>query len=111
MSLTLTLIFGFAIFQDICGVARVKRSANDKLRNPGTYIVHFKDNTAEAQLQQFTKQLIRRSNRRLKFEAKIIAEYPNVKCLTAILSKEALKWVSINSCIMSSMKHTSYVKD
>jgi len=111
MSLILTLIFSFVIFQDICGVARVKRSDNDKLRNPGTYIVHFKDNISEAQLQQFTKQLIRQSNRRLKFEAKIIAEYPNIKCLTTILSKKALKWVSINICILSSMKHTSYVKD
>jgi len=83
------------ILQDISGVARVKRSAIEKLRNPGTYIVHFKDNTTDAQLQQFTKQLIRRFTSRPKFEAKIITEYPYIKCLTARLSEKALKWVRI----------------
>ena len=95
--LILALIFGCVIFQDVSGVVRVKRSADENLRDPGTYIVHFEDSTTDAQLQHFVKQLNRRSNRRAKFEAKIISEYPSLKCLTVRLSKRALKWVSILS--------------
>jgi len=94
--LILALIFGCVILQDVSGVARVKKSADEHLRDPGTYIVHFKDNTTDAQLNHFAKQLIRRSNRRPKFEAKIIAEYPNIKCLTVKLSERALHWVRIS---------------
>ena len=94
--LLLTLIFGCVILQDVSGVARVKKSADKNLRDPGTYIVHFKNNTTDTQLQQFAKQLIRKSNRKPKFEAKIIAEYPNIKCLTVKLSERALHWVRIS---------------
>jgi len=104
--LILTLIFICVTFQDISGVAKIKRSADENLRDPGTYIVHFKHNTTDSQLHYFAKQLIRRSNRRPKFEAKIIAEYHNIKCLTTKLSEKALKWVSICSCIVPSTKHT-----
>ena len=91
--LLLALIFGCVIFQDVSGVARVKRSADENLRDPGTYIVHFEEDTTDAQLQRLVKQLNRRSNRKTKFEAEIISEYPNIKCLTARLSETALKWV------------------
>ena len=80
--LFLTLIFGCVKFQDVSGVARVKRSTNENLRDPGTYVIHFDNNATDVQLGKFTKQLIRWSNRRPKFEAKIITEYPNIKCLT-----------------------------
>ena len=84
------LVIGCVIFQDASGVARVKRS---DLRGPRTYIVHFEDSTTDAQLQHFTKQLNKGSNRSVKFEATIIAEYPIIKCLTTRLSKKALNWV------------------
>ena len=90
--LCLTLVIGCVIFQDVSGVARIERSANENLRDPGTYIIHFKDSTTDAQLQHFIKQLSH-SNR--KVDAKIVAEYLNIKCLTAKLSKGALKWVRI----------------
>ena len=93
--LILVLIFGCVIIQDVSGVARVKRSADEKLRNPGTYIIHFENSTTDAQLRHFVQQLNRRSSRRAKFEAKIIAEYPNIKCLSARLSERALKWVRV----------------
>jgi len=93
--LILTLIFGCVILQDVSGVARVRRSADESLRDPGTYVIHFEDNTTDSQLQQFTKQLIRRSYKVAKFEAIIIAEYPNIKCLTVRLSERALEWVRI----------------
>ena len=95
--LCLTLIIGCVIFQDVSGVVRVKRSANENLRDPGTYIVHFKDSTTDAQLQHFVKQLNRRSNKTEKFDAKIVAEYPIIKCLTARLSEGALQWVRNNN--------------
>jgi len=108
--LFLLLIFGCFIFQDASGVAKVKTSADEHLNDPGTYIVHFEDNATIAQLQYFTKQLIRRSNRRsnrrrrVKFEAKIISEFPNIKCLTVRLSHRALKWVRIISYIQTLIK-------
>jgi len=104
--LILTLIFGCTIFQDVSGVARVLRSADKILRDPGTYIVHFEDSTTGTQLHHFAKQLIRISNKRAEYEAKIVAEYPNIKCLTAKLSEKALKWVRINSCIVPPTGHT-----
>ena len=93
--LIISLVIGCVIFQDVSGVARVKRSANENLRDPGTYIVHFEDSTTDAQLQRFAKHLNKRSNSRVKFEATVITEYPIIKCLTARLSKRALKWVRI----------------
>jgi len=90
------LAIGCVIFQDASGVARVKRSANKNLRDPGTYIVHFKDSTTDAQLQHFVKQLSRKSNKTEKFEAKIVAKYYCIKCLMAKLSEGALQWVRNN---------------
>ncbi|XP_065901879.1 extracellular serine proteinase-like [Dysidea avara] len=106
--LILALIFGCVIFQDVSGVARVKRSADENLRDPGTYIVHFEDSTTDAQLHHFVKQLNRRSNSRTKFEAEIISEYPNIKCLTAKLSEKALKWVTRHKMVLE-VKENEYV--
>jgi len=91
--LILTLIFAF---QDVSCVARVKRSANKNLRDPGTYIVHFENNATDAQLYHFAKQMNKRSSKREKFEAKMIAEYSNIKFLIVKLSEEALKWVKMH---------------
>ena len=91
--LCLTLVIGCVIFQDVSGVIRVKRSANENLRDPGTYIVHFKDSTTDAQLQHFAKQLARRSNRSVEFEVEMVSEYINIKCLAARMSKRAVRWV------------------
>ena len=87
-----SLIFGCVIIQGISGVARVKRSADENLRDPGTYIVHFQDNSTDTQQQHFVNQLIIGCST-TKFEAKIISEYPNMKCLTVKLSERSLKWV------------------
>jgi len=62
-SLIITLDIGCVIFQDVSGVARVKRSADENLRDTGTYIVHFEDSTTDTQQQCFAKQLNKRSNR------------------------------------------------
>ena len=91
--LFILLIFGYIMFQDTSGAAKIKRSADESLRDPGTYIVYFENSTTNTQLRHFVKQLIGRSNRRATFEAKIISEDPNIKRLTARLSKRALKWV------------------
>jgi len=48
------------------------------------------------QLQQFTKQLTRRSYKKAKFEAIITVEYPIIKCLTA---RSENVWV--RACIKS----------
>jgi len=93
--LILTLIFDCDIFQNVSGVARVRKSVDESLHDPGTYVIHFEGITTDAQLQQFTKQLIKRSYKVAKFEAIIIAEYPNIKCITARLSEKAVKWVRI----------------
>ncbi|XP_065902075.1 extracellular serine proteinase-like [Dysidea avara] len=106
--LILVLIFGCVIIQDVSGVARVKRSADEKLRNPGTYIIHFENSTTDAQLRHFVQQLNRRSSRRAKFEAKIIAEYPNIKCLSARLSERALKWVTHHKLVWE-VKENEYI--
>ena len=87
------LIFGCVIFQHTSGVARVTKSTNENLRDPGIYIVHFEDTTTDLQQHHFAKQLVKRFNKRKKFEATIIAQYPNIKCLTSRLSKKALNWV------------------
>jgi len=86
-------IFGCVIFHSVSGIVRVTKSANENLRDPGTYIVHFEDTTTNLQQHYFAKQLIRRSNKWAKFQASIITEYPNIKCLTTRLSEKALKWV------------------
>ena len=93
--LCLTLVISCVTFQDVSGVARVKRSANENLQDPGTYIVHLKDNVTDVQLHQFAKQLTMRHNRKRKFE---VTEYTSIKCLTARLSEKSLQWVSITLC-------------
>jgi len=90
-----SLIYGYVLLERTSGVARVKTSVDESLRDPGTYVIHFEESATDTQLQHFAKQLIRRSNRRAKFEAKIIAEYPIIKCLAARLSERALKWVRV----------------
>jgi len=93
--LILTLIFGCVIIQDVSGVTRVQRSVDENMHDSGIYVVHFKDTTTNLQLHHFAKHLIRRSNEKRNFDAIMIAEYPNIKRLTARLSKRALKWVRI----------------
>ena len=83
------------MFQDVSGIARVTRSTDENLRDIGTYVIHFEDSITDAQLQHFAKHLIRRSRRKAKLEAEIISEYRSINCLTAKLSKRALKWVRI----------------
>jgi len=85
----LSVAFGGIIIQGIYG-ARVTRSSDD----PATYIVHFQTNVTDSQQQHFVKQLIRGQSKE-RFEAKIIATYPNLKRLTAMLSERAFKWVRI----------------
>ncbi|XP_065903952.1 extracellular serine proteinase-like [Dysidea avara] len=106
--LILALVIGCVTFQDVCGVARVKQSADENLRDPGTYIVQFADSVTDVQLQQFAKQLNRRSNVRGKIEAKIISEYPSIKCLTARLSESALKWVTHHKLVLE-VKENEYI--
>jgi len=101
--LILTLIFGYVILKNVSGVARVKRSADRNLRDPGTYIVNF---ATDAQLHHFAKQL----RSWPKFEAKIIAEYPSIKFLIAKLSNRALKWVSINMYVVVSCSQKNTMK-
>ena len=91
--LILEVIICCILFQDATGVVSVKRSTNEKLRDPGTYIICLEDSATDGRLQQFVKQLIKRSNRRKKFKAEIVSEYPSANCFTARLSKKALKWV------------------
>jgi len=93
--LILTLIFCCVIFQDVSGVARVTKSTDENLRDKGTYIIHFEYTITDTTMQHFAKQLIRRSSRKTKFVADIISEYHSINCLTAKLSKRALKWVRI----------------
>ena len=93
-NLNLALIFGSIIFQHISGAARIEKSADENSRDSGTYIIQFEDSATDVQLRHFAEQVNRKSNERAKhFEAKIIAEYPSLKFITARLSDRALKWV------------------
>jgi len=91
--LLLEVIICCILFKDATGVIIVKRSTTEKLRDPGTYIIYLEDSATDVQLQQIVKQLIKRSNRRPKFKAEIVSEYPSTNCFTARLSKKSLKWV------------------
>ena len=105
--LNLVLVIGCTILEDASGIAKVRRSADENLRDPGTYIIQLEDSATDAQLQHFTKQLNERSNRRAKFEGNIIAEFPNINCLIAKLSERALKWVRmISSNILQCLQNT-----
>ena len=106
--LCLTLVIGCVIFQDVSGVARVKRSANENLRDPGTYIVHFKDSTTDEQLQNFVKQLKLRSSKSVEFQAILISKYLDIKCLTIRVSDKALQWVRIKLLHIYGTIHSIY---
>ena len=86
--LLVVLVFGFAVFQDISGVARFTRSADENLRDPGTYIVYFKKSATNAEIRQFVTEI-------KHFEAEIISEFLNINSLSARLSEQALIWVRI----------------
>ena len=65
------------------------------MRDPGTYIIHFEENTIDAQLQIFVKQLLTMSKQRAEegFKAEVIAEYFGSDLLTAKLSEKTVHWV------------------
>ena len=97
--LILILIFGCVIFPNVSGrVARFTKSANENLHDPRIYIIQFEDTTTDLQQHHFVKQLIKKFNEGAKFEVTIIAEYPNIKCLTSRLSNNALNWVRVFMC-------------
>ena len=83
-------MFGFFIFQDVSGVARVTRSPDESLRDPGTYLVYFMKSARKAQLKDFVTQLISAN-----FEAEVLSEFFSIKTLSARLSEQALSWVRI----------------
>ena len=86
--LLVVLVFGCAAFRDISGVARFTRSADESLRDPGTYIVYFKTSATNAEIRQFVAEI-------KHFEAEIISEFLSIKSLSARLSEQALIWVRI----------------
>ena len=67
--------------------ASVTKSAVKHLQDHGTYIIYFRNNVTEIELQHFSAILERKS------VAKIIGKHFIINCLTAKLSKEALQWV------------------
>ena len=71
------------------GPVRVTRSAVTSLRDPGTYLIRFKDNATEEELQQFTATLMKSASKTVE----IIEELFIIKYLTARLSGRALSWV------------------
>jgi len=86
----LLLAFGSVIIQDDYFAAASDMRSVDHLP---TYIVHFHASTTDTLQQHFVKQLIGNHST----VARIVAEYPSIKCLTARLSERALKWVRILS--------------
>ena len=86
--LFVALIFGYTVFQDVSGVARFTRSADESLRDLGTYIVHFKKSATNAEIRQFVTDIT-------QYEAKILSEFLNIKSLSARLSEQAVIWVRI----------------
>jgi len=84
--LILEVIICCILFQDATSVVSVKRSTNEKLCD----IIYLEDIATDMQLQQFVKQLIKISNRKMKFKVEIVPKYPNTSCLTARLSNTAL---------------------
>ena len=81
------------VFQDSSGVTSVNRSAQVTLRDPGTYIIQFQDNSTDAKLQHFMEKLIERSCNRTNFKVEIITRFFSFHLLIAKLSERALKWV------------------
>ena len=74
---------------------KVTRSADESLRDRGTYIICFQSYVTGKELQKFPAALSRRSAKEENFTAEIIAELFIMKCLTARLSGRALSWVRI----------------
>ena len=74
---------------------KVTRSADESLRDRGTYIICFQHHVTGKELQKFVAALSRRSAKEENFTVEIIAELFIMKCLTARLSGRALSWVRI----------------
>ena len=72
---------------------RVARSAEEHLRDPGIYIISFRNNVTEMEQQHFVAVLEAKSKMAKEFSAEIIEKFLIIKCLTVKLSKEALDWV------------------
>lgn len=91
----LTYVFTFALvfWQEASGKTRVTRSAVESLRIQDSYIIHFKENITEKRLQRFVATLGRKANKTRKFDVEIHQQFLSIKCLTARLSKKAVKWV------------------
>ena len=92
-----TAVLGTLCYQEAsagCGPVRVTRSAVESFRDHGTYIINFKDQVTEEELQQFAATLSKSYDKGEKFIAEIIEELFIVKCLTVRLSGKALSWVS-----------------
>ena len=80
-------------WQGASGQARVTRSAYESLRIYDNYIINFKENVTEKQLNRFVAKLVKKSDRSKLFNAEILQKFFSIKCLTARLSKRALAWV------------------
>ena len=80
-------------WQGASGRARVTRSAYESLRIYDNYIINFKENVTEKQLNRFVAKLVKKSDRSKLFNAEILQKFFSIKCVTARLSKRALAWV------------------
>ena len=80
--------------------ATVTRSAVESLRDHGVYIIYFKNDVPEIKLQHFVTVLERKS-KLFVFIAEIIGKFLDIKCLTAKLSKKALRWVRMQLCMIT----------
>jgi len=88
-------IFVLVFWQEVYSQTKVTRSSVESLRIHDTYIVHFKENITEEQLQNFANLLVRKTKNKRRFVAEIFQQFFNIKCLTARLSNKALKWVRV----------------
>ena len=96
MILFITVTLGTVSYQEVSagrGPVRVTRSAGESLRDRGTYIINFKNQATEEELQQFTATLMTNSAMEENFTAEVIEELFIIKCLTARPSGRALRWV------------------
>ena len=73
--------------------AKFARSAEEHLRDRGTYIVCFKSNVTEIEQQHFVAVLETKSKATKEFVAEIMEKFSIIKCLTVKLSEGALDWV------------------
>ena len=93
--LIVALVIGCTVFQDASSVARVTRSSDESLRDPGTYIIYFKKSATDTEIRKFAA-MIKASK---DFTAEIISEFLSIKSLSARLSEQALTWVRVFSCL------------